>query len=743
VVSRTVLIPTFIGHLAPVKTLAASIREHCGNDVEIVLVIGATERPAFEELARERCCRLLEIEELLFNYTGRRVDANRLLVLIDRFRFQTLKKLLGVATLSGDVLILDSESLVMRDLAPLFDGGISETTVVYSERPWHTMESSLTTEVHTECCDLLEKQPYWFFESFNWLYSSDLVRDLLQHLWAAHGQEWVFRARPLFECQLYFQYAHSRGAGYRFVTAHDILASHFGDDRAATLLRTIYSSPLAPFGVFEYLARFVSREEYIGFVADPQVLQHFRLMRHEPYEFYDIVGAVRRAAGSDPNYFGEASMHRRPLLSGRIAVIASGRFHQEEDAHNLRHFLRGVDCDLFLGIGSDAWPDATVQEILRPRRIARVDDAAELRARSMALEAAQGAAEQPIKPERDIGSMAMFDKMAAGWGALLDQEAARGERYSVVVRTRPDIFATRGLHDILWDVAEKMGSLEGSLLVPDRFWSQGVNDQLFLGLREEMGRLFEGINGMAYAACEFRNPEYFLGSRLRAAGLAPVPFPFEYILTRGKQPRLRDVQQRLDMQSRQFWSSTVDLPPWKDAGSALDEALANARLKNGCMKPVVVPTTRGVEADLLFARDENGRPCMLMSEHKSPAVFLLWLPRLMRAFAPQAIAAGLLRPRQGQSVRLESFDAASGRIELSISTARKPSRSQAVAPGEQKDAQPRISLQLTTPPRSALVALARWSLKAAHALLKDARLHARGMRRHARDLRARWRLSRL
>lgn len=726
--SRSVLIPTYIGHLAPVKTLTASIREHCGNDVDIVLVIGARERPAFEPLAREHSCRLLDIEELIFSYTGRRVDANRLLALIDRFRFQALKKLLGVAALSGDVLIMDSESLVMRHLGPLFEGGIAETTVPYSERPWQSMESSLTTDVHNECCYLLGQQPYWFFESFNWLYSSDLVRDLLQHLWAAHGQAWVFRPRSLFECQLYFQYAHSRGAGYRFVTAHDILAGHFGGDRAATLLRAIYNSPLAPFGVFEYLARFVSREEYLGFVADPQVLRHFRLMRHEPYAFYDIVGEVRRAAGSDPNYFGEASMHRRPLLSGRIAVIASGRFHHEEDAHNLRHFLRGVDCDLFLGMGSDAWPDATAQEILRPRRIARVDDAAALGARSLALQSAQGAAERPLKAGRDIGSMAMFDKMAAGWSALLEEEAARGERYAVVVRTRPDIVAADGLRDILWNVAEKMGSLEGSLMVPDRFWSQGINDQLFLGLREEMGRLFQGLDGMAYAACEFRNPEYFLGSRVRAAGLAPVPFPFEYILTRGKQPRLRDVQQRLDMQARHFWSSTVDLPPWKDAGRALDEALSNAWLKNGCMDPAVVSTSRGLEADVLFARDANGRSCVLMSEHKSPAVFLLTPPILLRALAPQAIAAGLLRPRHGQPVRLESFDVASGQIELSVS---------------RKAAQPRISLQLSPPPRSALVALAGWSRNAARRALKQAKQGARDMLRGARSLRTRWRLSRL
>jgi len=259
VTPRTILIPTYIGHLAPVTTLAASIREHCGNDVDIVLVIGAADRPAFEELARERSCRLLEIEDLIFNYTGRRIEGNRLLSVVDRFRFQTMKKLLGVASLSGDVFIMDSETIVTRNLTPIFEAGIAETSVVYSERPWKTMNFSLTTDVHDECCELLEPQPYWYFESFNWLYSSDVVRDMLEHLRSKHGIEWVFRPRPLFECQLYFQYAHSRGAGYRFITAHDVLATHFGQDRAASLLRAIYASPLAAFGVnFLFFVLFLS-----------------------------------------------------------------------------------------------------------------------------------------------------------------------------------------------------------------------------------------------------------------------------------------------------------------------------------------------------------------------------------------------------------------------------------------------------------------------------------------------------
>ncbi|MCU1329106.1 MAG: hypothetical protein JWN34_4476, partial [Bryobacterales bacterium] len=708
----------------PATTLIASIREHCGNDVDIVLVIGAADRAAFAEVAAEHACRLLEIEDLIFEYTGRRIEGSRLLSAVDRFRFQTMKKFLGVASLSGDVFIMDSETIVTRDLAPIFEGGIAETSVVYSERPWKTMNPSLTTHVYEECCELLEPQPYWYFESFNWLYSSDLLREMLAHLKAKHGVEWVFRARPLFECQLYFQYAHSRGANYRFITAHDVLAVHFGEERAASVLRAFFTSPLAAFGVFEYLARFVSQDEYLRFTGKPEVLKHFRLMRHEPYAFYDIVGQVRKVAGGDPNYFGEASMHRRPLLYGRIAVIASGKFHHEEDAHNLRHFLRGVECDLFLGLGADTWPDATAQEVLQPCRVARVDDAASLDRRRGALQAGRGVPESRTKPDRDVGSMAMFEKMAAAWGALLEQEAVRGERYSLVVRVRPDMFAVRGLHDILWEITEHMGSLKGSVFVPDRFWSQGINDQLFLGLREEMGRLLDGIDSHAYAACHFRNPEYFVGTLVSGAGLSPVPFPYEYILTRGDQPKLNDIEYRLDVQSRNFWSAKIALPPWKGAGVALDEILANVRVKNGLMNPEVVPTPRGYEADVVFAHDAGGGPYVLVSEHKSPAVFMRKLPRGAGSFVPVMVAAGLLMPGSGQAVRLESFDEATGRIELTPS-----------------GAQQTLTLQLAPPPRSGLLALRRLSLRGAGLLYRTARSRAQQLRRSARDLRAWWKVS--
>ncbi|HEX2545901.1 MAG TPA: hypothetical protein VHL79_13535 [Ramlibacter sp.] len=699
-----VLIPTYAGHLDAATELVRSIRECCGPDLPVTLVIGADERPLFADLATRWQCSLLDIETLVRDYTGRFMPAAQLLKLVDRFRYQALKKLLGIARFDGDVVVLDSESHVLRDLAPMFAGSTTQTTVAYSVRPWHQMPRSLTTEVYEECCHLLGAQGHWFFESFNWLYSAQLVRDMLEQLAQAHGREWPFRPRPLFECQLYFQYVHQHAASrYRFLPVQDILAIHFGAPRAAQLLETFFRSPRAAFGVLEYLARFLTRDEYAAFASDPEVVRHLRLVRHEPAEFYDLLPQLRASNRDNPHYLAEASMHRRPLLDGRIAVIVAGRFHGEQDVYNVRRFLEGVHCDLFLAVERGAWLESLARDVLQPRGVAHTADEAELGRRHLALEATPADRERELKPERDIGSMAMFDKIAAGWQLLKTEEAERGSPYAAVVRLRPDLFASRGLRDVLWDISEHTGSMAGRIFVPDRFWSQGINDQVFLGLRDEMGKLLDGVTPAAFAASSYRNPEFFLGTQLRRTGLQPVAFPLEYILTRGDQPDLHDIEHRWRDQERIFWSGPAPVPHWKDAGVVLDRLLANTQLKNGRMRLQTCPAARGPLVECGDARGEAGQRYLLLAEHKSPRVYLLRLPRWLLAIAPAAIAAGVLRPRHGREVALHSYAADGGELVVS----ELPSTDAAAGSTPDERAAPRLVLHLQPSKRSPVLAALR------------------------------------
>jgi hypothetical protein len=275
------------------------------------------------------------------------------------------------------------------------------------------------------------------------------------------------------------------------------------------------------------------------------------------------------------------------------------------------------------------------------------------------------------------------------------EEARRGEAYAVVVRMRPDLFAARGLRDVLWDVSEQTSTMAGSIFVPDRFWSQGINDQLFLGLRPEMGRLLDGLDASAYAQAAYLNPEHFLGTRLRALGLKPVAFPLEYLLTRGDQPDIHDVPDRWHRQQAIFWSGPAPAPAWSDAGPVLDRVLANVAIKNGQLA-MTRCGTRDRTVEYAFARDDAGKSHLLMCEYKAPALFQLTLPGWMLACAPPALAAGVLRPRHGREVALRAYDAQQREVTL----APVPS-----TPGTAEAAA--VRLRLVPSARSPLLAAAR------------------------------------
>ncbi|MDA6200866.1 hypothetical protein OSK37_25295, partial [Escherichia coli] len=93
--------------------------------------------------------------------------------------------------------------------------------------------------------------------------------------------------------------------------------------------------------------------EYIGFITDPKVTKHLRLLRHEPPVIYDVVDEVRARCPEDL-YFGEAAMHRGDFTRGKVAILISGEFHCLDNILNIKNFLSGVDCDIFVTTQKDS-----------------------------------------------------------------------------------------------------------------------------------------------------------------------------------------------------------------------------------------------------------------------------------------------------------------------------------------------------------------------------------------------------
>ncbi|WP_375460393.1 hypothetical protein [uncultured Enterovirga sp.] len=542
----TVLTPTWSGHLEEATALFETIRATESTPIDIVIVISAEEVELFRDAVERLRCRVFLIEDLVKEYTGVAISGAKLLKLVDRYRYQTLKKFLAIAKLQGNVLLIDSESRVVRDLNPIFAGGLPETTVFFTERPWGDMPRGLAKDVNHEVNFLSgRQQPFWYFESLNWLFSSDLVRGLLAELKEVHGVGWAFRPRQLFESQLYFQYARRNGAPYRFIAAEEFLAGHFGAARAQALMHGLYHSPLVAVGIFEYLARFVTREEYAAFISKDEVLRHFRLVRYEPYEFYDVIGDIRKRTASSAHFFGEAAMHRGPLLRGRAAVLLSGPFTSEQDAYNARRFLAGVDCDVVVAIETGHPLIEFVTRVLQPVAIVEMDRA-------------------------DQGSRSRLGGLLAAYGAFLRVEASRPDSYGVLVAMRPDIMSMRGLRDLLWDSSETVSDLSDIVIVPNRFWAEGLNDHLLVGLRPAMGALLDRLSADEGQATNV-DMSRRVGWAVLACGLRPIPGDLPYVLG---HPDLADLSSAFSNQQKDPRSRTVSAPVWKDATAFLEARLA-------------------------------------------------------------------------------------------------------------------------------------------------------------------------
>lgn len=628
----TIVIPTFSGHVRQATQLVSSIRSGNGASVDIMLVVSKDDEAFFEDTAKQHDCRLVFIETLIKDYIGKDIRASLLLKAVGKFRYQALKKLLGVCAAQTDfAFIADSESRIVADLSPMFLAGLNETTVLYSLRDWETLGRCLTTEVRDEVNFLLgARSQLWFFESFNWLYSTDLTRSMMRLLSDTHGKEWIFRAKPLFECQLYFQYAFAKNQPYRFLPVEELLAAHFGKTKSNAILERHASSIYRDHGIVEYLGHIISKEEYIEFISSPLIFRHLRVVRHEPAIIHNVVDRTRSKL-ANYEYLGEAAMHRGDFVRSDIAVLISGIFHNSEDVFNVHRQLQGTECDVFVGVNKSNPMIGLIQDVLKPKAIIEINDASRLGVRSYRL--AQAArSEKNIKPNRDLGVVGMFDKLAGAYQAMLDEERSRGGSYGIVVRLRPDILSESRLRDAFWRVAEYSSTMEQSVFMPDRFWGQGVNDQFFFGLRSEMESLLSGLDGLAYAAADYLSPEHWLAQRMLRAKLKPVAFEYQYILTRGNYPSLPEVSARFHDQERLFWSRTNWFQPYVDQSVLVERSSLSAMIKNADLR-TQTSFVRGREMEYFFVQI-RGRLGVVVSEYKSPALFLTILPLWLRFTIP-------------------------------------------------------------------------------------------------------------
>ncbi|WED78053.1 hypothetical protein [Aeromonas allosaccharophila] len=671
----TVLIPTFIGHIHQAKELISSIkRSGEENNFSIKIVISIEEKEKFDEYEFNKDCTYLYVENLIEKYIDTKISASELLNSVGKFKYQALKKILGVVYSGSDsVLILDSETHIVKNLSEIFLSGIEGTSVLYSSRNWERIPLSLTTEVRDEVNSLLQQNSdKWFFESFNWVYDVESMKLLLGEIEKKYTKKWVFRSKPLFECQLYYQYIYSNrplSVNYRFINVESLYLSHFGHEHGSKILERFWNSPFPFNGVVEYSAQILTKKEYIDFVSDPEVLQHLRLVRHEPISVYDIVNSVhdkiKKCERAGSYYYGEASMHRGDFTRGRICILLSGRFNNPDDVLNIKNFLLGVDCDLFVATSNDCYLIPFIQDNLSPISISEVDDNFSLGERE-ALLSTTDSFEQDVKAGRDVGSMSMFDKINLAYHNMLEYEKKSGFQYSIIVRLRPDIFSVKRLKDVFYQVSEYASANIDGVFFPNRFWSQGINDQFFFGKRSPMSSILEGVSGSNYIKASYINPEFYMAELIQSKNIKPVAFDFCYILTRSHYDDVYAISSRFHSQESLFWSKTIEHKCWRDLSGELSRIISNVLIKNSEIRPNRFINNRSKECDLFYGKAQNGS-YVFISEHKSADIIVCKINKFVSLFISYLVILGYPFPFSiCEKAWLTKYDKSSGILHASL-----------------------------------------------------------------------------
>ena len=642
----TVLIPTYIGHLHYVKRLLKSLKDSGDEHLSIDLVISFDECRFFDDLAKEYGCNLVYIEDLVYRYIGRKIKASNLLFAVGKFKFQALKKLLGCLYAKTElILILDSESIVKSNLRSLFAAGTENTYVLFSERNWKG--PSLSKTVSEETNSLLGiTGNLWFFESFNWLYSKLIVENLFEKLASNKGKGWIFRSEPVFECQLYFQYVYNSESRerYLFEPIKKILSKKMGQDRYLDFIRNFNNSPYEPCGYFEYIASFLTKEEYLNLISSEDVIERLRFLRIEPATIYPLAEIINYRLKSK-NYYGNAAMNRGELIEGKIAILVSGDFKNTNEVSLIRDFLTTIEADIFVAQTSN-YLNSFIMETLRPVNINLNYDNVQMQGEiSLKLASLVNKQERRLKRGRDVGTYAMFTKINMAFKDMVNYEKKTGCSYNIVVRLRPGILSPVRLCEILQDTIEKCGIKENCVYVPDRFWSQGCNDQFFFAKRKTFEELVSGLDGEDYLKAEFLNPENFLASTILKKHIEPIPVNFPYILTRGEILYLDNISDRFREQEINFWSAKIECKPWQGASKYLEKIQTNAVTKNLRIPEdrILNISFKGREYELIHLKNANGS-FVLVSEYKSPIIFIHRLGLFSKQMLPFLMRLGMFLP---------------------------------------------------------------------------------------------------
>lgn len=267
-----IVIPTYEPHFIRSIEFLNSFNKHCKDKdrVTINFIVSDHEVSKFHSMTNKfsnilniRIYILKHLVKLIFN---KDINEISLLNTIGKYNFQSLKKLVGVYYIGNPYsLLMDAETLVVRDffLKDLFNRFFNkEKHIFYTDNTGNF--NAFLKQITDDCLDILKYEehiPYYFFETYNWFFDSNILKDLFTYIEGSFNST-IFdllteKYEVIFETILYnlFIYKNNDKYNYKFVCINNELEEILGKKE----FEIYKSNPLLP-TCFEFHAQVLNTE---------------------------------------------------------------------------------------------------------------------------------------------------------------------------------------------------------------------------------------------------------------------------------------------------------------------------------------------------------------------------------------------------------------------------------------------------------------------------------------------------
>lgn len=501
---RIIITPTFRPHFAFNRDFLESFRQNAmdADEIEIHFVVADDERADLEAVLAEfpDIGTTVHSFEDLLRANGHETTSQELLKEVEKFAFQSLKKLYALKELEYDqALVLDSESLLLKParVGAAFDKYFADPFVVFSDLShrndhWFGL---LGDVVHQNVARLLGVTcpKMYLLEYYGWFYDRHIVDDLFATLPSdllMLVRQRLGKQKHIFECSLYYLYLfkNQERYGYRFVSANALLRRYLGDDGYRRYIAN-FTGAWERVGMFEFVSKEVNDENLPGLL---------RLFNDLDLQFYrsELVNHNERAQealidASQITFLVSSESYRR--IRERIAVCVGGP--QRDYRRNLKHlrdFLGDSNVDIFCHLW-DAPDRDVVLQTLEPMAYEEDDDA-RMAAVIAGVDLSTARRERFVDADRDAAAIAGFYSTWRANELKRAHERAEGFTYDVVVNITAPLLALQDLAAAIDSIRGRQRGFDRTLYVPATMQGTGVDGQLAIGSSSTMD-LVAGLFG--------------------------------------------------------------------------------------------------------------------------------------------------------------------------------------------------------------------------------------------------------